>query len=252
MGPGSDGSIEMAEHLSIERISALLDEPRVDREAERHLEACDACRAESERLSRMRMALSALGELDPPADEWARIDARLDAVPGTSGPAPPVSAARPGLGRRLLSNGPLQAAAALALFAGGVLAGLQFTSGAGPVATADAPGAAELPAVVSAGDEDRAVLNVLSELEELRAPLRTVSDEETGSGAGAGAPVVDALQAARLAARLDGLIRAMQERLEGAPDDPFASAYLIELMDERARLAEAIERSVYDRRTVAW
>jgi len=248
MRPGSDGSIEMSEHLSIERISAFLDEPWADREAERHLETCDECRAESERLSRMRMALSALGELDPLANEWAKIEARLGAVPAMSGVTP---RARPGLGRRLLSNGPLQAAAALALFAGGVLAGLQFTSGTGSPAGGVSPATGELPAVVSAGGEDRAVQNVLSEIEELRAPLRSVSDEGE-AGSGDVAADFDAIQAARLAARLDGLIQAMQERLEGAPDDPFASAYLIELMDERARLAEAIERSVYDRRTVAW
>lgn len=240
----------MSEHLSIERISALLDEPWTDGEAELHLETCETCRAESERLSRMRMALSALGELDPPPEEWEKVGARLDAVLGESGEAPLVPRARGGVGRRLLSNGPLQAAAALALFAGGVLAGLQFTTGS-PVAGAGETASDELPAVVSAVGEDRAVLNVLSELEELRAPLRSVSDESL-SAPDEMAADFDPLQAARLAARLDGLIRAMQERLEGAPDDPFASAYLIELMDERARLAEAIERSVYNRRTVAW
>ena len=237
----------MTEHLSIERISAWLDEPWADHEAERHLEACDACRGESERLSRMRMALSALGELDPPAGEWAGIDARLEAIVGRAeGP----TALPLGRGRRLLSYGPLQAAAAVALFAGGVFAGLQFTS-APAAGGADASPGGTLPAVVSAGAEDRAVLNVLSDLEELRAPLRRVSDEDFPER-GEAALEFDPLQAARLAARLDGLIRAMQERLEGAPDDPFASAYLIELMDERARLAEAIERSVYDARAVAW
>lgn len=240
----------MSEHLSIERISALLDEPWTDHEAERHLETCDTCRAESERLSRMRMALSALGELDPPAQEWEKVGARLDAVLGESGAAPVLPLAPGGAVRRVLANGPLQVAAALALFAGGVLAGLQFTAGS-PATGVGETGSGELPAVVSAGGEDRAVLNVLSELEELRAPLRSVSDEAL-SEPDEMASDFDPLQAARLAARLDGLIRAMQERLEGAPDDPFASAYLIELMDERARLAEAIERSVYDRRTVAW
>lgn len=242
----------MSEHLSIERISALLDEPWADGEAERHLESCDACRAESERLSRMRMALSALGELEPPADEWRRIEGRLDAVLGPEAGPAVVPAGHPATGRRLLSSVPLQAAAALALFAGGVVAGLQFTSAGATGETADpAAAGATPPAVVSLGGEDRAVLDALSELEELRAPLRTVADDGA-AGSGGVEPEFDPVQAARLAARLDGLIRAMQERLEGDPDDPFASAYLIELTDQRDRLAEAIERSVYDRRTVAW
>lgn len=242
----------MAEHLSIERISAWLDEPWSDQDAERHLETCEACRAESERLSRMRMALSALGELEPPTDEWARVGARLDEVLGREG-AVSVRSRRGALARRMLANGPLQAAAAIALFAGGVLAGLQFTgSTGGASAGADRAAGAGPPAVVPQGGEDRAVLNVLSELEELRAPLRRAGLEEDPSATGAAREEFDAVQAARLAARLDGLIRAMQERLDGSPDDPFASAYLIDLMDERARLAQAIERSVYDRRTVAW
>lgn len=242
----------MAEHLSIERISALLDEPWADREGERHLETCDTCRAESERLSRMRMALSALGELDAPADEWRRIETRLERMRGTT-VSSAIGPRHGSVWRRLLANGLLQAAAAVALFAGGVVAGLQFTgSRAGG---ADTPGGTggSVPAVISAAGEDRAVLNVLSELEELRAPLRQAGlDDEQVTAAGDRAEEFDAVKAARLAARLDGLIRAMQERLQGSPGDPFASAYLIQLMDERARLAEAIERSVYDARTVAW
>ena len=68
----------MNEHLNIERISALLDEPWSDLTAEQHLEGCEDCRLEFERLSRMRMAFSALGELDAPRDQWSRIEASLD------------------------------------------------------------------------------------------------------------------------------------------------------------------------------
>lgn len=239
------------EHLTVERVSALLDEPCADLAAEEHLERCASCREEFERLSRMRMALSALGDLAPPADEWSRIEARLDrARPEASG----IGRLRAG---RLLTSLPLQAAAAIALFAGGVLVGLEFT---GSVPADDAAGAPDgtsdpaLPAVISTSGEDRAVLEVLSELESLQAPLRQVGlDEESAGRFGpGGAGGVDGMQAIRLAARIDGLIRAAQDRLERSPDDAVASALLLDLVEQRERLAEVVERSFQQARTVEW
>ena len=71
----------MSEHLTAERISAVLDEPWSDMEAEAHLESCESCRGEYERFSRMRMALSALGELDPPPGPWEILEERLNVSP---------------------------------------------------------------------------------------------------------------------------------------------------------------------------
>lgn len=238
----------MSEHLRIERISALLDEPWLDIAAEEHLEACEACRSEFERLSRMRMAFSALGQLDPPPDQWERIDASLDAVLGPDLSGGDVVPIRRGgrVGRRLMVGGPLQAAAAIALFAGGIFAGLQFTDGA--PARPDGT-VADIPSVLSAAGEDRAVYNTLSELES-RTSLRQVGID--GSDGEAVFADFDPYEAARMDAWLDGRIRAFQERLDQAPSDPFASGYLMVLVDERARLAEAIERSARGSRVLEW
>ena len=236
----------MSEHLSIERISALLDEPWSDTTAGAHLETCYACRLEFERLSRMRMAFSAMGQLDPPGDQWARIDASLDGVLGPEfDRAVPIHRGR-GVGRRLMTSGPLQAAAALALFAGGIFAGLQFTGSAANGSLADA----NVPSVIPAGGDERAAYNTLSELEAGRTPLRQAGLE--GASAGSRVDELDPYEAAQLLARLEGQIRAFQERLNQAPDDPFASGYLMNLIDQRARIAEAIERSAHDSETVEW
>lgn len=239
----------MAEHLNIERISALLDEPWADLEAETHLESCESCRAEFERLSRMRMAFSALGDLEPPADEWRRIEASLDAVLGPRGtPGDIVGiASRGGLRRRLMSNGAFQAAAAITLFAGGILAGLELTGNG--FAPASSGVAGDIPSVVGASGEDRMVYNTLSEFESLRTPLREVGLSDSRGAAPAS---FDPIEGARLAARLDGLIRALREQLDRSPDDPFASGYLIQALNDRARLAETLETTLHDERVIEW
>lgn len=238
----------MPKHLNTERISALLDEPEADLEAQGHLEACEVCRAEFERLSRLRMALSGLGELDPPPGEWAAIEAVLDSSVSR---VPPTLRRR--VARRLAMSGPLQAAAALALFAGGVLAGLQFTGfSAVSVAGDPAAGSPDLPAVISSTNEDRELLEGLAQLESLRAPLRQAGLDGDEPFAGRLTGAGDGFETAQLVARLDGLIRAMRERLENDPDDPVANAYLIELTEERARLVDEIEAASLATRTVTW
>ncbi len=237
-------------HLDLERISALLDEPRADLAADEHLQGCPRCRGEFERLRRMRMAFSAMGDLEPPAGAWEAIEARLDELVGTS--SDPVPLRRPGLAARLARSTPLRAAAAVALFAGGVLAGVEWAGKPAAEGPAGQPAVAALPSVVS--PDDREVLDALTQLESLRTPLRQAGLDDAGpvSGGGEADRGMDPVQAARLAARLDGLIKAMQDRLERTPDDPVASAYLLEFLDERARLAEAIER--WERRSgvVEW
>lgn len=240
----------MTEHLEIERISALLDEPWSDLDAEGHLEACEDCRLEFERLSRMRMAFSGLGELEAPRDEWARIEASLDDVLGPEeSDVVPITGRRP-LARRLMSNGPLQAAAAVALFAGGVFAGLQFTSGGGTSAVNGPVVTGQVPAVIPASGEDRELYDVLSDLESMQTPLRQV-----GAGGPDAAMVpadLDAYEAARAAARLDGIIQALRERLNESPGDPLASGYLPWALDQRALLAEVLEQSARNSSVVEW
>lgn len=236
----------MTEHLNIERISALLDEPWSDLVAEEHLEACEDCRLEFERLSRMRMAFSGLGELDPPRDGWDRIQASLDEAVGPGSGI--VSIGSRGISARLMRNGPLQAAAAVALFAGGIFAGLQFTGGGsgfpgGSVASSD------VPSVIPVAGDDRELYDALSDLESMQTPLRQVGIDGSGSVAPEG---FDALAAAQVAARLDGIIQRMQERLDESPGDPFASGYLMWALDQRAVLSAMLERSARNSSVVEW
>lgn len=240
----------MTDHLHIERISALLDEPWSDLDAEQHLESCEDCRTEFERLSRMRMAFSALGELDPPRDEWIRIEASLEEVLGPDDSVVPISAAA-GWRHRLMTNGPLQAAAALALFAGGIFAGVQLTGGAPGgtgLPTGSVAGGA-VPSVIPATGDDRELYEALNEFESMRTPLRQVDQggllvEET--------PDFDAFEAARYAATLEGIIQVLRERLQESPDDPFASGYLPYALDQRQRLADLLEATATRSSVVEW
>ncbi|MFV1987606.1 MAG: hypothetical protein ACC682_10000 [Gemmatimonadota bacterium] len=239
----------MTEHLHIERVSALLDEPWSDLAAEQHLEVCEECRLEFERLSRMRMAFSALGELEAPRDQWDRIEASLEdaLAPGGSGIIPISSRA---ISTRLMRSGLIQAAAALALFAGGILAGLQFTGSPAGAVSDGSVVAGNVLSVIPATGDDRDLYNALFELESMQTPLRQV---QLGSSGGNAAPAgFDPLAAAQAAARLDGIIRALQERLDESPGDPFASGYLPWALDQRARLAAMVERSARSSSMVEW
>ena len=219
----------IAGHLNAERISALLDEPWADRDGQAHLEGCAACQAEFERLSRMRMALSALPDEPPPTGVWASVEAALEARGFGTGPRWLGGS----VARRLLTPGPLQAAAGLLLFAGGLVAGLQFTRGG------TAESLPDLPAVVSAAD-DRTLLEGLNRLESLRTPLRQVGQGAAPQVSGSNVRERDPVELARSLARLEGSIRALREHLEGNPDDVFASAYLLELVEARDRLTDEL------------
>lgn len=231
-GEKPDGMNTTDGHLTAERISAVLDEPWADREGHAHLGACAACQVEFERLSRMRMALSALPDERPPSGEWASIEAALDARGfGTGGRW---------LGgrwtRRLLTPGPLQAAAALVLFMGGLAAGLQFTGG-GPTETA-----ADLPVVVSPAD-DRTLLEGFNRLESLRTPLRQVGEGGVPQASPPDTRERDPVELAQSLARLEGSIRALRDHLDGNPDDFFASAYLLELVELRDQVTDELGRA---------
>ena len=231
-------------HLTAERTSAVLDEPWKDKDGQAHLERCEECRTEFERLSRMRMALSALPEVHPPAGHWVAIEAALDSR--SHRPNQGMLRFRWRTGRPYLVFGPLQLAAALVLFAGGVFAGLQLTGPVGVVLDNTAQ-----RAMVSTSDEDQMLLDGLTRLESLRAPVRQASMGDRGmqSADGWQRTGAEAYAAVERVAQLEGFIRAMRERLEGAPGDVVASTYLLEAVDERDRLADDFRRA---REVVTW
>jgi hypothetical protein len=237
----------IGEHLTLERISALLDEPWADLDAEAHLEGCEACRLEYERLSRMRMAISGLGLLEPPAGEWNAIEARLDVSLGAGASIVPLRSRAMG---RLLRSAPLQAAAALTLFAGGLVAGLQIT-GSDPLAD-DAPTLAvtpatsgDLPVALPASGGEAAYLNALAEMETLRSPLRQVNLSRADGS-------FDAIAAAELMRRLDAAIEASREAVMLSPENPAANAMLFQLVDYRSELASRMDQSTHLTRSEVW
>lgn len=219
----------MSEHLTLERLSAVLDEPGADGSAVAHLAACADCQREYEAMSRVRMSLSGLAELEAPTGAWSRIEAALPAA--AEGPAvaedPPVIDLRPRRRRfGLLSAWPLQAAAALILFAGGLALGVRLRQ----------TGTTEVPAVASSQDGASArpasvagqasYQDALTGLEELR--LRTVS---TGAN-----PADDPAAAGARLIYLDALVTASREALRESPEDPAVNQFLFEVIDERDAL----------------
>jgi hypothetical protein len=244
----------MSEHLERETLSALIDEPGSDPAAAAHLETCDVCSHEHEVMRRMRMALSAMGQLEAPVDAWDAIEPRL--------PYPD----RRGRWLRLLTGdgwvgASVRAAAAVVLFAGGVALGLRAGDrpGTGAAATgggADAglaaarptsgptPGAAQSALAASsrtdlastgatpAGASVQVPANlpepyraVFSRLEALRTEGPSASDA-----------LRDPQAAAQHLARLDALIRASREALRDVPADPAVNDFLFQVVAERNAL----------------
>lgn len=222
---------EQSQHLTLEMISALLEEPERDLEAVAHLTECETCSQEHSRMRRMLMALSGLGELDPPAGEWERIEARL----------PKRRHVLPLRPARFFIGWPVQAAAAMLVFAGGIAAGLMLTGGLGRDVTSVAS-VDDLPYVgesVAEGPETGSPFmageyyEAVAGLDRLRA--RPATSE---------AILQDPVAAAKRLARLDALILASREALVTSPADPAINNLLFELIEERDRLAGGLEGAV--------
>jgi hypothetical protein len=208
----------MPDHLSRERIAALLDEPEAPGADREHLDGCEECKREYEQMVRMRMALSALPDLVPPADEWKKIRTRVGAdVSRIGGQLPALNATR---------FRPLWAAAVIALFAAGLGVGRQLS----PAGDAG-PGAAA--SLSEADDPSEAYLRTVAEIQELR--------REGPSGE---AVLDDPSLAAEHLMRLDALIEASQEALRTAPTDPILNNFLFDVVDERQSLAGQMDRSL--------
>ena len=220
-----------SEHLTLEMISAVLEEPEEHADAAAHLAACEACSLEHLRMRRMLMALSGLGEMQPPADEWERIEARLARQTGV------LSFKR----MSVFTGWPAQVAAAMLVFAVGIAAGLYLTGGQ----ITDATRVAEsetLPYVgepVASGPETGSPFvstqyyEAVAELERLRA--RPASSEDL---------LEDPAAAVARLARLDALILATREELTSSPTDPAINDLLFDLVEERDDMATGLEGAV--------
>lgn len=220
----------MLEHLTREQISVLLDDPEGVSGAVEHLADCVDCAREYELMSRMRMALSALPDLEPPANEWERVQQALGLHPMREGVFSPVW--------RKASSWPLQAAAVVALFAAGLLVGQRMgTEGAGDVAQVT-NGAATTGLATPAENEfteepEKAYLRTVADLQALRD-----TDFESADWRERPEAVAERIT------HLDAMIEASREALEEAPADPVLNNFLFQMVDERDVLAGELNQAL--------
>lgn len=129
------------QHLDLEQLARLVDEPAEPAEAE-HLRGCLVCRRELAGMRAQTEALAGLGEMEPPAGAWAALEAALLEEKLIRQPAAAPARVRP-LG---FSRAHLRIAASLALFlAGGAAGAMLWRTPAGQsIATLD-PAAARAP-----------------------------------------------------------------------------------------------------------
>lgn len=210
----------MDEHLTTERLSRLLDEPPADdTTAAAHLEECRRCTRELEGLRRMRMALSGMGEQDPPPGEWRAVEDELRASGVLAGEADEPGRTDWSVGTGAWYSGwPARAAAAVLVFGIGLAAGLQ-------VDLDGTPERARPVAERSATEEPASLTD-----DGFGGILASASD------GGAVNPVEDPVVAAEQLARLDALARAVRERLQQSPADPELNDLLFRIADRQEAL----------------
>jgi hypothetical protein len=196
------------QHLTLEVLARLVDEPPLPAEAE-HLAGCPACAGELEAIREQTDGLRRLPDLAPPPGGWWRLRLEIGGAPRWRSPA----VARFG-----------RMAAGIVLFLAG--AGLGAAANGGSVGAGiapDAPGAASLE---GAAAELRA-----AESEYLRAITRYAELTETGDG-------LDPLN--RLAA-LESIVLTTRAALRDAPADPVINNYHLIALAQREALLRRLE-----------
>lgn len=256
-----------SEHLRLERISALLDDPGDDREAAEHLKECDRCEREQERMRRMRMALSALGGVTPPEDEWERIEPHLpdhaDLQRRDEEDDGVLSLFRTGWTARV--------AAAALVFAVGLSAGLQLRDGgsaAGDASRGQVSSGGELPGGPASGRpaagrgglgsaagftvaDDGGPASLQGSGGYLSA-ARSLESMVSGARSADVEPIDHPVAAAEEMARLEALAEAAREALSEQPADPALNNFLFRVSERqeslRSRLGAAARLASMDYR----
>lgn len=225
----------MPEHLNRERISALLDDPRSVPGGLEHVAACEECAREYEQMSRMRMALSGLPDLEPPEGEWDRIEEKLGLQPLREATVSPIW--------RKAMSWPLQVAAVVALFAAGLMVGHRIDAGPDGAQNAATVSDARNGSVEPLTD---AFPESLMAIEPIEAYLRTVADLQQlrdGDFAANSWEAGPAAVAERIT-HLDAMIDASRDALREAPADPVLNNFLFQLVDEREDLAGQLDQTL--------
>ncbi len=260
----------MAEHLSGERLSALLDDTPTAEER-RHLEACPGCEGELRRLRRMRMALSALDDFEAPDDGWARLEAAFSDREGAPagaeagreapGPAEPAADRRGARSGWSLAGAGARAAAAVVLFAGGMALGTHLSGpegGTGTTARAGDAGAAEPSAGERVAVEGTARSGPpAGEAPDVRTEESARATAVGGLAEGTYPPAVDGASdevyrdpaaAAERLARLDAVMQAAREAVREDPSDPAVNDLLFRVAEDRRALVEALHLATLEYR----
>ena len=217
----------MNEHLN-EQLSAYLDGDLAGEDlarTEAHLAACAACRAELDSLRRLVRRARALDDRLPEKDLWAGIAARI-ATPGTADVVP-LEPRR----RRFAFTVPQLAAAALALMALSVAAGVMLSRPAAltaPVAVDTAGGAAPRfvgnPGDVTVMSYDSAIIGLQQILSERRGQL------DTGT--------VRVLE--QSLATIDAAIAQARAALARDPSDRYLNGHLQRSLDRKLHLLRQV------------
>jgi len=224
----------MPEHLNREQISALLDHPQGVPGGREHLAGCPECAGEYEQMSRMRMALSGLPELEPPAGEWDAIQERL-------GPGPFGERAVKPMWRQAM-GWPLQAAAVITLFAAGLMVGQRIDGGSDAPQRFPTASSTQGPGSVDRNADRESSMGI----QPAEAYLRTVADlQQLRDGFGEfSSRRSDPAAVAERITHLDAVIDASRDALREAPADPVLNNFLFQLVDEREDLAGQLDRTL--------
>lgn len=224
------------EHLTIETLARLVDEPPTTDEAE-HLAACDACTAELEGLRQQTAALGELADLRAPRGAWDTLEARLVSE----------GLVRRGNGLDRIGTTPLwmRVAAALVLFLGGTGLGATLQAGPGSPLNPLGGGGGDTPFTLASNAatvEQAAEAVRVAERQFMDAMVRYRQLMEAENG---DEPVGE--PGAHYAA-LEYLVAAAQMAVEQAPADPFLNGLLASTMAER----EAARQEVMRRASTDW
>lgn len=215
------------EHVSLEALARLVDEPPTAEEAA-HLDGCPTCAAELEALRLQTEELGSIPALRPPGGDWDVLEARLRSEGLVEGPDL--------LNRFGLAHTPgwMRAAAAVLLFLGGTALGTALDGG--PVLPgAPATDAASTRYAANAGSVEDAAAAVRaaeqSYVDALTRYRQLLAREGTEDGVGD--------PASRFAA-LEYLVAASQAAVRQAPADPFLNGLLASTLAEREATLQAI------------
>lgn len=219
------------EHLSLEGLARLLDEPATADEAA-HLAECEMCSDELAELREQTSALGRLPDVRPPLGDWEVLEARLVSEGLIRRRAPLTGLAS--------TPGWMRAAAAVALFVGGTGLGLALAG--------DGPGAAGPRGASSGGDALAVPVASVSSVEEaaelVRVTERRYIDAIVQYGQLKqlrGDPDVGVDPERRFVA-LEYLLAAAQPAVEEAPADPFLNGLLASIMAEREAARSEVVR----------